>query len=156
MTEKEAIQRLSALCARGEHCSHEMMEKMRRWELTPEEQARVMEYLVGSKFVDDERYARAFVADKIKYGKWGRRKIEQALWQKRIDSDIQSRVLDEAVEDDYIAVLTQLLQSKRRSIKAASSYEMNMKLTRFALGRGFTYDQISRCLNEESEGNYKL
>lgn len=149
MTEKEAMQRLSALCARGEHCSHEMMEKMRRWELTPEEQARVMEYLVGGRFVDDERYARAFVADKIKYGKWGRRKIEQALWQKRIDSEIQQRVLDEAAEEDYVDTLCQLLQSKRRSIKAANSYEMNMKLTRFALGRGFTYDQIRRCLNEE-------
>lgn len=151
MTEKEAMQRLSALCARGEHCSHEMMEKMRRWELAPEEQARVMEWLVKAEFVDDERYARAFVADKIRYGRWGRRKIEQALWQKRIDSETMRRVLDEAPEDDYTAVLGPLLQSKRKTLKAASDYEMNMKLIRFAMGRGFTYDQIRRCLPEADD-----
>lgn len=70
ITEKDALLRLTSLCARGEHCAHEMREKMRRWELTDDEQARVMEYLTDRKFVDDERYARAFVADKIKYGKW--------------------------------------------------------------------------------------
>ncbi len=147
ITEKDALLRLTSLCARGEHCAHEMREKMRRWELTDDEQARVMEYLTDRKFVDDERYARAFVADKIKYGKWGRRKIEQALWQKRIDDDIRRMVLDEVDDGECIAVLRPLLQSKRKGIKASGDYEMNMKLMRFAIGRGFTMDIIRHCVD---------
>ena len=121
MTEQEARLRLSAICSQAEHCSHEMVEKMRRWGVAEEAQARIMEYLTTNRFVDDERFARAFAIDKIKYNKWGRRKVEQAMWQKHIDSDIRQRVLDDISEDEYMAVLRPLLKSKRKSIRAATN-----------------------------------
>lgn len=84
MTYEMALQRLTALCASAEHCEYEMTEKMRKWEVDESDRQRIVEYLRDAKFVDDERYARAFVKDKIKYNKWGRRKVEQALWAKHI------------------------------------------------------------------------
>ena len=146
-TEQDAYQTLAALCAQGEHCQWEMLEKMRRWELDEAAQARVMQRLVKERYVDDERYARAFVKDKVRYNKWGRRKVEQALWQKHISEDIRQRVLDEVEDEEYLAVLRPLLKQKRRSIKAQSDYEMNQKLMRFALGRGFTFDLIRQCVD---------
>ena len=146
-TEQEAYLTLAALCARSEHCQWEMLEKMRRWELDDETQARVMARLVKERYVDDERYARAFVKDKVRYNKWGRRKVEQALWQKRIDDDIRERVLDEVDKEEYLNVLRPLLKQKRKSIKAGNDYELNQKLVRFALGRGFTYDIIRQCID---------
>ena len=154
-TEQEAYLTLAALCAQAEHCQHEMLEKMRRWELDDEAQARVMQRLVSERYVDDERYARAFVKDKVQYNKWGRRKVEQALWQKHIDEDIRHRVLDEVEDEEYLAVLRPLLKQKRKTTKANSDYELNQKLVRFALGRGFTFDIIRQCLDvdeiEDSE-----
>jgi regulatory protein len=149
-TENDAYLTLAALCAQAEHCQYEMLEKMRRWELDDEAQARVMQRLVSERYVDDERYARAFVKDKVRYNKWGRRKVEQALWQKHIDEDIRQQVLDEVDDDEYLSVLKPLLQQKRRSTKAANDYELNQKLMRFALSRGFTYDIIRKCLNLEN------
>ena len=150
-TEQEAYLQLAALCAQAEHCQWEMLEKMRRWELPEEEQARVMQRLVSERYVDDERYARAFVKDKVRYNKWGRRKVEQALWQKHIDDDIRQRVLDEVEDDEYLAVLRPLLKQKRKSTMAASDYELNQKLVRFALSRGFTFDIIRQCLDVNEE-----
>ena len=147
MTEQEAYLQLAALCAQAEHCQHEMLEKMRKWELPESVQARVMARLVKERYVDDERYARAFVKDKIRYNKWGRRKVQQALWLKRIDSDIQQTVLDEISDEEYLKVLKPLLKQKIKSIKAESDYERNQKLVRFALGRGFTFDIIRQCLD---------
>ena len=49
ITEKEALLRLSALCAQGEHCQWEMLEKMRRWELDDASQARIMARLVKDR-----------------------------------------------------------------------------------------------------------
>ena len=147
MTEQEAYLQLAALCAQAEHCQHEMLEKMRKWELSESVQARVMARLVKERYVDDERYARAFVKDKIRYNKWGRRKVQQALWLKRIDSDIQQTVLDEISDDEYLKVLKPLLKQKSKSIKAESDYERNQKLVRFAFGRGFTFDIIRQCLD---------
>ena len=128
-----------------------MLEKMRRWELPEEEQARVMQRLISERYVDDERYARAFVKDKVRYNKWGRRKVEQALWQKHIDEDIRQRVLDEVDDEEYLSVLRPLLKQKRKSTKANSDYELNQKLVRFAISRGFTYDIIRQCLDVNEE-----
>ena len=150
-TEQEALITLTALCAAGEHCQQEMLDKMNRWQLPEEKQARVMEYLVKNKYIDEERFTRAFVKDKIRYNKWGRRKIEQALWQKRIPKDIQTKILDETDENEYLNVLRPLLKSKRRSIKANNDYELNMKLIKFALSRGFTFDLIRQCIDGADE-----
>ena len=148
-TENDAYLTLAALCAQAEHCQYEMLEKMRRWELSEEAQARVMSKLIKERYVDDERYAHAFVKDKIRYNKWGRRKVEQALWQKRIDDDIRTRVLDDVDDEEYLNVLRPLLKQKRKTIKAKNEYELNQKLVRFALGRGFTFDIIQQCMDIE-------
>ena len=151
ITEDQAFQKLSALCARAEHCSHEMVEKMRKWDMADDAVARVMERLTKERYVDDERYCRFFVRDKIRYNKWGRRKVEQALYMKRIPGDIAARVLDEVDPDVYADILRPLFAAKRKTTKAASDYELNGKLTRFALGRGFTPDVIRRCLDWQED-----
>lgn len=147
MTEQEAYLQLAAICAQTEHCEQEMRDKMKRWELDETVQNRIIDRLTKERYIDHERYARAFVKDKIRYNKWGRKKVQQALWMKRIDQDIQQRVLDEIDEKEYLDVLRPLLKQKRKSIKADSDYEMNQKLVRFALSRGFTFDIIRQCLN---------
>ena len=151
ITEQEAYLRLASLCAQAEHCQYEIKEKMRRWELGEEAQTRIMERLVKERYIDEMRYARAFVKDKVVYNKWGRRKVEQALWQKQIDDDIRQSVLEEVDDETYVNVLRPLLKQKRKSTKAGSEYEMNQKLVRFALGRGFTFDIIRQCIDLEEQ-----
>jgi regulatory protein len=154
MTEQEAYLQLAALCAQAEHCEQEMRDKMRRWEIDETAQNRIIDRLIKERYIDNERYARAFVKDKIRYNKWGRRKVQQALWMKRIDNDLQQRVLDEIDEKEYLDVLRPLLKQKRKSTKASSDYELNQKLVRFALSRGFTFNIIRQCLEVDEEMDY--
>lgn len=156
MTEQEAYLRLTALCAQAEHCEYEMQEKMRRWEIADDAQARVMQRLITERYVDDERFARAFANDKVKYNKWGRRKVEQAMWLKHIAEDIRQRVLDSIDDEEYIAILRPLLQQKRRSVKARNDYELRQKLIKFAIGRGFTMDIIKQCISIDDEEEYDM
>lgn len=146
--ESQALKKLADLCAKGEHCSGEMLEKMRKWGLSEDAQARIMEKLTMMKYIDDARYTEFFVHDKIRYNRWGRRKIEQALWQKRVDSIISTPVLDAVEDEEYLEVLRPLLASKYPTIKAESDYERSMKLIKFAMGRGFTIDLIRKCIDE--------
>ncbi|NPD93240.1 regulatory protein RecX [Xylanibacter muris] len=147
LTEREALLRLTSLCSQAEHCSYEMEEKMRRWGLGPEEQAGIMKYLIDNKFIDDRRFARVFAIDKIRYNKWGSRKVDQAMWAKHIDEEIRRETLAGIDEKEYMDVLRPLIKNKRKSIKTENEYEMNTKLIRFALGRGFTMPQIKECLH---------
>mgnify|MGYP002623802759 CR=1 FL=1 len=151
ITEQEAYLRLAALCARSEHCSYEMTEKMRRWELSEEACERVLRRLVQERYVDDSRYARAFVRDKVRYSKWGRRKVEQALWQKRVGEEIRRQALDEVGDEDYLSALRPLLRQRRKALKTASEYEASRRLAQYALSRGYTYDIIRQCLDVESD-----
>ena len=155
MTEQEAYLQLAAICAQAEHCEQEMRDKMKRWEIDETAQNRIIDRLTKERYIDNERYARAFVKDKIRYNKWGRRKVQQALWMKRIDQDVQQRVLDEIDDKEYLNVLRPLLKQKRKSIKADSDYETNQKLVRFALSRGFTFDIIRQCLNVDEIEEYE-
>lgn len=147
MTEEQVLNKLTTLCARGEHCQQEMLDKMRKWEIEEDIQARVMEYLLKEKFIDEERYTRLFVEEKIKFNKWGRKKLEQALYMKRIPRSIYAPILDEVDEDNYEEILRPLLEAKRKSVTGKSEYEIRGKLIRFALSRGFDMDTILSVLD---------
>lgn len=151
ITEKEALVRLSGLCVKAEHSSGEMLQKMRQWQLPDDARQRVLQQLVEQKFVDDARYARAFVADKIRYNGWGRRKIEQALLMKGVEEGVFAPVLDAVDDEEYLAQLRPLLKAKWRQITAASNYERSCKLIKFAMGRGYTLDLIRKCVDNVEE-----
>ena len=154
ITEQEAFLQLAALCAQAEHCEQEMRDKLKRWELDTAAADRIIARLQKERYIDDARYARAFVKDKIRYNKWGRRKVEQALWQKRIADDIRQQVLGEIDENEYLDVLRPLLKQKRRTTKAENDYALNQKLVRFALGRGFDYGIIRQCLDVDEDMDF--
>ena len=151
LSEEQALNRLAALCSQAEYCQGDMMKKMEQWGLADDACSRIIDYLVDNRYVDDSRYCRCFVEDKIRYNGWGRRKIEQALYLKGVDSNISRRVLDEVEDEAYVAELKKLLATKRRSVKAENDYELRQKLTKYALGRGFGYEVIRRCIDGADE-----
>lgn len=148
---EKALLRLSALCAKGEHCTGDLRQKMRQWGLSEGDTQRVLDRLTEKHFVDDGRFARAFVSDKLEYNGWGPRKIEQALRMKRVDEQLISEAMDEISDQQYVDKLMPLARSKWRSIKAESDYERSQKLIRWAMGRGFTLDQIRSCIDHADE-----
>jgi regulatory protein len=148
ITEEQALQKLAALCSHSEHSSGEMREKMRRWQLPDDAQERVLERLIAERFIDDARFARLFVRDRLRFASWGERKISMALHQKGIDEATAREALDEVPEDEWTAVLRKVIAAKRRVTKAASDYDLRAKLMRHALSRGFSMQQIERCLDD--------
>ena len=146
LSREKALAKLAALCARAEYCTGDMEDKMRRWGLSGDDIKENISYLVANKYVDNARYCQAFVNDKIAYNHWGRRKKEQALWMKRVPESVSAPILDAVPEEDYINVLKPLIAPKSATVKAESDYERQMKLMKFALGRGFSIDEIKQCL----------
>ena len=140
MTQEQIISKLTAVCARAEHCKDDMLRRMQRWQVDEATQREVISYLVKEKYIDEERYARFFINDKIKYNRWGRRKVEQALYFKHIPREVYEPLLDDVANEDFESVLLPLLQNKEKNLKYANDYEKRMKLLRFAMQRGFSYD----------------
>lgn len=147
LSESEAYSRLSALCAAAEYCTADMLKKMEKWELPEGAEERIMDRLIAEKFIDERRYARAFVRDKFRYNHWGRKRICMELGMKGIDKDVCLDALEEIDEEEYASMLKQLIESKKRTVKGKTPYEIKMKLMRFAAGRGFEPAEIARFLD---------
>ncbi len=136
-----ALKRLSDICARREICEQDALKKLFQWQVPEEEQAKIMSQLIQYGFIDNERYARAYAEDKMKYNRWGTRKVEMMLRSKGIDDDIISSAIEEVSDDDdQMETLKKLLEEKFRSLRNESDpYKKKQKLLRFAISRGFDY-----------------
>ena len=146
LSAEQAYQRLANLCARSEHCPADIERKLQLWHIAEDEAADILARLCREGYVDTARYARAFAHDKFQYNHWGPQRISNELFQRHIpQADIREALAllpAEAVDD----TLTGLLSRKLESLHANSSEERFLKLLRYAAGKGYTYEDIRRCL----------
>lgn len=146
LTYEQALHRLAAYCSRAERCLQDIRKKLDSWELPSEEQSRVIQHLQKEKFLNEERYANAFVRDKSRFNGWGIHKIRMELRRKNVPDEIIGNALSEINPEETLQRLAELLKSKSRSIKANSEWEAKQKLIRFAAGRGFSLEDIEKAL----------
>ena len=151
MTADEILHKLAAKCSTSEQCLSDIEAKINRYDLTEEERTRILRHLVEEKYIDDRRYAEAFVRDKYRFNKWGRIKITQGLRMKGIDKETISNAMGVIDEQEYLDILQDLIKAKRKSTRGKSTYEINGKLIRFATGRGFEFSAIKTCLGTAAD-----
>ena len=147
MEEKDAYNKLTTICASAEHCAFELIEKMNKWHVDKQAQENIISRLKERRYIDEQRYTRAFVSDKLKYNKWGPLKISYALSAKHIDESIIQQSINDVDKTEWNEVLSLLLRNKKKATKSTSEYELKGKLIRFALSHGFTTEQVMSCLD---------
>jgi regulatory protein len=140
-----------AHCAGREHCRSDISQKLASWSADEDEIEQILHQLVKEKFIDEERYAYAFVRDKFRYNKWGRIKIGAALRQKKIPSDIITRAFETIDENAYRETLEAIISSHRHTVKAKNRYDLKGKLLRYGLSKGFESHLLYDILNEPEE-----
>lgn len=151
MTETEGKTRAEHYCSAAEHCSSEVRAMLERHGAENEDIERILKHLVKEGYIDDARYARALVHDKVRFAKWGRAKISQALWQKRIPQDIADDALASIDEDEYMAALKDVASSRYRLAKGATEYERKMKTMKTVCGRGYEPALVRKVLSMSDE-----
>lgn len=146
-TEAQALDRMRALCAKAEHCSGEIAGKLRKMGFAPGVTSRMIASLVADRYIDDARFARAFVRDKVTFARWGRRKIAYAMALKKVPSDIIRDTLDAIDPEEYLESAKKLAASKLKG-RENPDYEYKMKIYRWLASRGFESDIISEALRQ--------
>ena len=147
MTETEGKTRAEAYCSAAEHCRSEVRAMLERHGAEKPDIESIINNLVKEGFIDESRYARAFVHDKVRFAKWGRVKIAQALWQKRIPQDIMDAALESIEDDEYLAALRDVVKAKFRTVKGATEYERKMKTMRSVCSRGYEPALVRKLLD---------
>lgn len=143
-----AYDKAALLCSRSEKCSSEIVDKLKLWGLSADESESVIIKLISEKYLDNERFARAYAKDKFRFNRWGRQKIEYMLRAKHINQEIVKIALEEITDEGYTDELLRLIADKEKTIKAKDQYDKRNKLMRFAMGRGFESGKIYAALKE--------
>ena len=120
---------------------------LERHKVEADDIGRILKHLVKEGYVDEGRYADAFVHDKVRFAKWGRVKISQALWQKRIPADVADAALARIDEDEYMTALKEVVASRYRQTKGATEYERKMKTMKSVCSRGYEPALVRKVLN---------
>ncbi len=145
-TAEQALRSLMNLCARSEKCSGDALRLMRGWGVSDADAQKVLQRLVSERFIDDSRYAAAFVREKINLSGWGVYKITTALRRKGIEGATIAAVMSENGDVDMSERLMQLLERKVRTTKAKDSTDLRAKLFRYAAGQGYDFATIKGCV----------
>jgi regulatory protein len=124
---------------------------MRNWEMDEGSEERIIAQLIKEKFIDEERFAKAFVRDKFQYNRWGKIRIIKELKMRKIAEKHIEIGLKEIEENDQIETLKEIIRKKRPSVKGKNEYEIKGKLIRFALGRGFEMNEIVKVVGDLDE-----
>ena len=145
-TAEEARFKAEAYCSLVEHCSDDVLRKLEQWGVPSESHEQIIEYLKKERFIDERRYAIAFVRDKYRFNQWGRIKIAYHLKCKHVTQHVIDAALSEIDENEYIPSLEHILQVKMRSLKGKEPILAKASLLRFASSRGFEPNLIYRVL----------
>lgn len=148
LTSEEAYDRLEELCARSEQCSSDLRLKLWKWGISREMADRVISLLVERRFLDDRRFAFAFVRDKVRLSRWGRRKIAFALMSKHVGKEIIEEALTQIDQDEYMDSLRHVIAAKASSVYDVSTHECRMKLYRYGISRGFEPGAVARVIKD--------
>ncbi len=147
MTESEGKTLAERYCSGAEHCCLEVRQMLERRKAESADIERIIKYLIKEGYIDESRYAAAFVHDKVRFAKWGRAKIAQALWQKRIPADVADEALASIDEDEYVAALKDVVASRYRQTKGATEYERKIKTMKSVCSRGYEPALVRRVLS---------
>lgn len=145
---RAALNRVAAYCSKAERCRWDIQQKLKKFNLSETDKCEILSWLEKEHFLDEKRYCIAFVNDKVKFSRWGRIKIKQALKQKRVDVHLIEEALKNINLSLYMNNLSGLIAKKKQDLKEENSYVLHSKLVKYAMGRGFTYAEIEHALQD--------
>ena len=148
LTSDQVLDKMAKYCAYQERCVNEVKDKLKTFDIPEEERAQILDYLTGNRFVNDERFAMAFVRGKVNQSGWGVNKIRFHLIQKGIAKELIEEALQQTDKDVYRQHLADSLKAKSKTIKAANDFEKKRKLAAYAMQKGFESSLVWETLKD--------
>lgn len=145
----DALDKMAKYCAYQERCVKDVTDKLKTLELTEKERNEILNYLIDNRFVNNERFAKAFVKGKINQSGWGLNKIRFHLMQKGIEKEIIDEALESFDEEAYRQRLVDVLKSKAKTVKADNDFERKRKLAAYAMQKGFEANLVWEVIKED-------
>lgn len=144
--EKVAMAKAQHYCAYQERSQQEVRDKLFEWGLWQAAVEDIISQLITAGFLNEERFAKAYVQGKFRQKSWGKNKIKQGLKLKRVPDVLIKKALLIIDSDAYLHTLQHILDKKSALLSEKDSYKRRYKLQQYAISRGFESDIICDVL----------
>lgn len=148
LTPDQVLDKMAKYCAYQERCTKDVSDKLKTFDISEESKKEILDYLIDNRFVDDERFAKAFVRGKINQSGWGVNKIRFQLIQKGINKELIDDALEEFDQDVYREKLIAILKAKAKTVKADNDFQKRQKLAAYAMQKGFETSLVWEVLKD--------
>lgn len=138
----EARQKIYAYCAYQERTHQEVKNKLFQFGLHSNEVDELLSHLIIEGYLNEERFARAFVGGKFRVKKWGRLKIMHELEARGLTSNCIRSGMKEIDESDYIKTLTSILTKKAELLSDKEHFTKREKLAKYGIQKGFESELV--------------
>ncbi|OQX98089.1 MAG: hypothetical protein B6I24_06340 [Bacteroidetes bacterium 4572_128] len=146
MDKKIALKRVSRLCSTREKCISEIRNKLISFELEEKDIEEIICFLKEHNFLNEERYAQFFVNDKLRFNKWGKLKVKNALKQKKIPEIFILKAIENFSSEEYFKIIEKEIYKKKKTLYKKNQEEQKRKLINFSISRGFELEIIMKIL----------
>jgi len=151
LTPQQAKLKIASFCAYQERCQQEVRDKLYTYGLNGEEVENLLSYMIEEGFLNEERFAIAFVGGKFRIKKWGRNKILQELKVRQISPNCIKSGMKEINSEEYWETLKGLAEKKWASLSEKDEFIRNQKVYRYLMSRGYESDLIQEALSGVGE-----
>jgi regulatory protein len=146
VTTEEALQKLKHFCGYQERSHYETQQKLYSLGLYKKDVEILLSQLIEENYLNEERYAQAFVSGRFRIKQWGRIKIKYELQLHKVSSYNITKALKSIDETDYLATLQALAVKKWASLKSEQYLNRQAKTTSFLMQRGFEPNLIAAAI----------
>lgn len=147
LTKEQALQKLRQYCAYQERSHSEVKQKLYDLGVWRSEHDGIISALIEDDYLNEERFAKAFVGGKFRMKDWGRKKIYYGLREKGVSEYLIKRAMKEIDETAYLNVLKELAEKKYASLKGEQYLVRKKKTTDYLLQKGFEPPLVSAAIN---------
>ncbi len=142
LDKKTALVKAESWCAYQERAQQEVRDKLYEWNLKPNEVEELITELITTNFLNEERFAMAYVSGKSNIKKWGKIKIKQGLKLKKVPEKLIQKALNSIDGDQYLANLLATAEKKSAVLNEKDPLKRKYKLVSYLQGKGFENDLI--------------
>lgn len=138
----EAKPKIESYCAYQERCDFEVRQKLYSWNLSTEDVNALIAHLISNNYLNEERFAEAYVSGKFRIKKWGRVKILRELKLRKISGYSIQKAFEQIDDAEYLQTMRQLVESKSKLTVGKNSWDKQNKLKRYLASKGFETELI--------------
>jgi len=140
------IAKMRGWCARQERSQEEVKRKLYALGVKGKVKDALVALLIEEGYINEKRFAEAFVSGKFAIKGWGNRKIMQGLRQRGVDERLAKKALDATDNKAYTEKMNQILERYAQRIKLRDS-SSKAKMARYLLQKGYEPDLVWEAVN---------